>query len=518
MFVFRGEKLKEKGYFTQHRELEEFKWGVYGREYEEELMELQIQESLLLSGKNEKYKQYLIFKKPISELTPQERKDMVFKASLWGRKIENDQQLQEFMNDAFNSNPISGKIRQIENTIAFRNKQLKEYKSALNIALDHKQITRENVNAILEYIEKAHKNGIPVRVCIDNIDRTRNDEEADYLFTKEEMFLLKEIDDSLKSKGYSGLLFAEFQQINDPNQFKGKWSFEQVSTANNKIDDIVNHIKENNLSPFEAMLYIHKWASSYVYNAADKLDLEGGRVLPSTLATDKIVCSGYSSMIKAVIDRLNIPGLKCDIQGCAIVKGDSYGGHCHNIVHIKDEKYQIDGTYMEDACWDSRKKGEKEPNGFAHCLYPVKDIMHFNGGNIYYSPDKKGRKDNLLFDESEFSEMLQERKMNFIEKWRAKKARKEKYKTSVPKVFKEYGEHSDPIDVEKYKEGLRVMYSSIYDDPKVIEEMIEQDIIRSKATGVKTFNEESSNSFVAGMDKKERKQATKNANGPQTRM
>ena len=55
-------------------------------------------------------------------------------------------------------------------------------------------------------------------------------------------------------------------------------------TSNNKIDDIVNHIKGNNLSPFEAMLYIHKWASSYVYNAADKLDLEGGRVLPSTLA------------------------------------------------------------------------------------------------------------------------------------------------------------------------------------------------------------------------------------------
>ena len=116
------------------------------------------------------------------------------------------------------------------------------------------------------------------------------------------------------------------------------------------------------------------------------------------------------------------------------------------------------------------------------------------------------------------NEMLQERKMNFIEKWRAKKARREKYKTSVPKVFKEYGEHSDPIDVEKYKEGLRVMYSSIYDDPKVIEEMIEQDMLRSKATGVKTFNEESSNSFVAGMDKKERKQATKNASGPQTRM
>ena len=89
---------------------------------------------------------------------------------------------------------------------------------------------------------------------------------------------------------------------------------------NKRITNIVDFIKQKQFTPFEAMIYIHNYVTSLQYTRGD-----ASQIIVGALNGQEIVCSGYASIIKAIIDKLNMPGLKCDIIGLNKINEDKTG-------------------------------------------------------------------------------------------------------------------------------------------------------------------------------------------------
>lgn len=124
-------------------------------------------------------------------------------------------------------------------------------------------------------------------------------------------------------------------------------------------NQIVEHIEANNYSPFEALLYIHK-----VLTATDCLEC-----IP-TLASKY-----QSSLVNEIIDKLNYPNLSSNTISCCLhekTKKSDIIEYYHNLVNLRDEDYFISGYYAIDTYADSNQ------NGFAHLLFPAKDLVHQN--------------------------------------------------------------------------------------------------------------------------------------------
>lgn len=523
MFVYRAENFKDPDYIKKKRQEDHNLVEEELKYYYEALAKAKLEYEKLLANKENILEEYAIYTKPINELTKTERK-LLIKRLAKVNILENDgndiddEELDSLRKIAniFISNPLD----EMENSVKYYTDAIKETKEIYSkyflVALNSESINRENIDLLLEQIRRCKAKGLKVRVGIDSDMRSKkNDSNVDYMYSREEMMLLLEVDNELKNNGYEGIVFSEMNEITKFEDFDKKWSLEEVVKANRHIDEYSKYILDNKLSPFEAMLYIHKMATKYVYK--DKDLFEGGRVLPSIINDQDIVCAGYASFVKAIIDRVNLPGLKCDIQGCAIGKNGKYQGHCHNVIHIEDEKYDINGTYIEDACWDSRSRQERKGKGFGHCLYPVKDLLNFNNDIRYVDTKSDTRMSNLIFDTKDYMDVLKEVYGTPLEKIKIKIARM--IKRSAPcKVVEMYGDKSAPIDIEKYKEALRNVFRTKSSDEEKIEELVNEDIENSINNSLNTFNHNASNTFTLQVDRKTKKEKEKNSKGPSATM
>lgn len=244
----------------------------------------------------------------------------------------------------------------------------------LTIHLSNKsEFTKARIQETIKFLKVMRSRGITVQVKIlSDYERMDASSKVPYYFDKKEIKELLHLERKLNSFDMQGLLFCDRAPYVNGNE---DWTLNQVINANNKLDSYVDQIKRLKLTPFEAMITIHKIASNYVYQEANGISAEHSSTLVGVLNGDKIICQGYASLVKAIVDRLNMPGLNAEIAGlqCKNSYGSSYF-HANNIIHIQDETYNINGTYIEDACWDCRKDENSPRRGLVHCLYPVQDI------------------------------------------------------------------------------------------------------------------------------------------------
>ena len=137
--------------------------------------------------------------------------------------------------------------------------------------------------------------------------------------------------------------------------------------------------------------------------------------------------------------------------------------------------------------------------------------MHFAGKVRYFNEDSDDRIDNLLFDSKKFESRLKSFNDNKITKFIRKTIDQLKTKTT-PAIVKHYGGKGDAIPIEKYKEAMSTVYSTLGNDKKKIEEAIERDIEISKENAAHTFTSAAKNSFTSSQSK-----LTKKASGPSAR-
>ena len=132
-------------------------------------------------------------------------------------------------------------------------------------------------------------------------------------------------------------------------------TIEDYKKTVNAIDEIVNKIKKYNLSPLEQIMYAYDLVRDRVYTSESKEESKTmSRDITSVLLGDKIVCVGYANIFEKVLSNLGINSIMYSIKNLDETKN----GHRRNIVHIKDEKYGVDGVYYFDTTWDSKKKDD----------------------------------------------------------------------------------------------------------------------------------------------------------------
>lgn len=130
-----------------------------------------------------------------------------------------------------------------------------------------------------------------------------------------------------------------FQENNNPLSAK-----ELYNTAT-MVNDIVNRVENTNLSQIESIMYVYDIVKERIYKK-DKDNYHNSHDVMNVLTGDTIVCSGYSNVFNAI--------LKClGIKAIPLISNKSK--HQRSIAYVKDEKYNIDGVYVFDPTWDSKK-------------------------------------------------------------------------------------------------------------------------------------------------------------------
>lgn len=228
------------------------------------------------------------------------------------------------------------------------------------------------------------KNGKKIQVCLEgDMSAKKSSSTAEYLYSANEVAMLDDFNNFLLSNKQGELRLSEVNIISDEQNILDTWKFSHVKTANEEIDQIVSKIE--NLSPFEAVICAHLFASQFAYKLNKKADDKQCSFVGPLSGSDKgFVCSGYATLMMAIFQKLQNPNIKCT---CLAIAGNSKktkkSVFCHalNLIKIKDEKYKISGTYVDDACHDEVGHEKKHSFRLTHCLYPIHDLDYFAGKN-----------------------------------------------------------------------------------------------------------------------------------------
>lgn len=323
-----------------------------------------------------------------------------------------------------------------------------DHKNNYYFSLDLADLYSSHYDRLKEMCAKLLAEGKQVFITVDNaMCEKDNGAAVDYMFSAKDLQRLIDLNDYLTSLGMKNQIHIdEMNRFIAKEDFKDGWTIGDVVLANQKINEVVAFIKHKQYSPFETMLFIHNYVThKFIYKDGK---LEDCRVLPGIFKSGHIVCSGYASFIKAVIDKLDDPNLKCDLIGCELYKKGLVrtfdGGHCHNLVHINDPKYSVCGSYAVDATPDSILEGDSASRGFTHCLLPVGDLDKMKK-TAYVQTFQKSRFDTIIMDSSKL-------RGNYVRPSYA-----DRFKTS--ELVLQYADKSPAIPLETFRAGLEAMYS-----------------------------------------------------------
>lgn len=134
------------------------------------------------------------------------------------------------------------------------------------------------------------------------------------------------------------------------------------------INDIVRRIKEKNLSPFEELIYLYDIVRDRYYIGEDeeKEDFTISRDLTEVIKGEKIVCLGFSEIFNTVSQKL---GFNSKIQ--CLHNKEKNNGHARNMIHVKDDKYNLDGILVFDPTIGCKKdETNNHFNNYMFCGRP----------------------------------------------------------------------------------------------------------------------------------------------------
>ena len=273
----------------------------------------------------------------------------------------------------------------------------------LQFDLNPKTNATFNFDIVKKYIDEINKlypnNNFKIKV-----NYVFNDE---YILDTKDCKELEIVDNYLRENGYGELYISQKKDMFE-------CGFRQTLSANRKLDDIAEKIKNatNNgepLSTFEKFMIAYEYVTQYVYNRDFSTDYNDRHWIP-VIEGDRIVCSGYASLLRALCDRIfSFDEVKVIEQNLNICDKENdneiLGGHANNLIFIKDEKYGIDGLFYVDSCWDSIEfVNQKDYKSQAFCCIPLSDIL--NHKEYSFTFDTSNFVVPLYFSENEYYQDL----------------------------------------------------------------------------------------------------------------
>lgn len=215
----------------------------------------------------------------------------------------------------------------------------------------------------IKIIEKILSENPDVLNCCDSISFVADKEIKDYIDKNPILKVYNmhlngnhTIDSKSGNELYS--LFGEYENVYlffDGN--KTERHIKEYKSTIDAIDDIVKTINKYNLSPLEKIMYAYDLVRDRVYTKESENESNiVSRDLSSVLFGDKIVCAGYVAIFNAVLKNLGISVMNYIIAR----KDNNKKGHIRSLVYVNDKKYNVNGIFLFDPTWDSKKyEGDK---------------------------------------------------------------------------------------------------------------------------------------------------------------
>ena len=211
-----------------------------------------------------------------------------------------------------------------------------------------------------------------------------------YVYDEKEVMQLQKVDDICKEK-----------DVNMRLRLSGSsGSFQNFLIAREKIENFADKlnsitIPENGrlvpLSPIEKFFVIYKFVGNRIYEQADNFLDDSMRNWIGVLSGDKVICSGFASLLKCVCDRVFQNGeIQCLMQGTDVYDkaGENLkGGHANNLVIVKDPKYNRFGLYASDSCWGRTKESNNMEGEFTYCLNPIDIFAKFKDSSFKFADE-----------------------------------------------------------------------------------------------------------------------------------
>lgn len=212
-------------------------------------------------------------------------------------------------------------------------------------------------------------------VCFENIDDIKYiDNIIDILDPK----AIDNMDIHLSNKDYKDIkLLNKYKNNNISIIYDGYVSCSYKDFINMRM--CINYYKSlvpENFSPVEKIMFVYDIIKSLNYEEVEEYESPFmAREIHNILNSGKIVCVGYSMLIKEILTELGIKTTS-ELINSNIDNDDSkvdpkLCNHERNLVRVDDDKYNLHGIYSLDATWDSANEHEDSLDKYNNFLIPM---------------------------------------------------------------------------------------------------------------------------------------------------
>ncbi len=245
-------------------------------------------------------------------------------------------------------------------------RKITKYKNVEDILFDEnlnffEELTKEQIDLLCFYLTKrkikgnlnfSHmNNGRLIKKVIDIFDNISNDSE-------EESSITIEIKNKCLFDYQSFNDFEQNKRINVITETDEPVDMNTYINVEKILQEIMSNFKkyENKLSPFEKLIWLYYIVETYreYKKESTKKDWKESRFINKFLFSDKLVCVGFSSLLSELSKRSSINVWENPAIIYSKDKTKKYN-HINNLTFIEDEKYNIKGLYLLDACHDNHK-------------------------------------------------------------------------------------------------------------------------------------------------------------------
>ena len=139
------------------------------------------------------------------------------------------------------------------------------------------------------------------------------------------------------------------------------YSFQQYKEEEKELNNLVSSINDKEMTPFEKYIAVYNVVKNYKPYKENHDNPDESRYIRNILKSDYMVCVGYSKLLVELLDKV---GIEASIYNTSVdisydngytqeEKAVSLSGHERVIVHLQDDKYDINGFYVADPTWDN---------------------------------------------------------------------------------------------------------------------------------------------------------------------
>ena len=270
-----------------------------------------------------------------------------------------------------------GTATEISNNKIISHYTLEDLEEKNKLLISMENLLNLNLNNVT-YFKDIKKDNIKIEILVkDTID----DEELYYKLIKDFITCLDKT-----GKHFTIDIYVQnrslFQKVFNGDRFNNidlyinndvyKYQYEEYLEEEKKLDELIEPIKNSNLSPLEKFIAIYNVVKNFKPYKESPDQLEESRYLRYILNNEYMVCVGYAKLLKILCEKVGIKVINLSMEVDISYDEDKsmttipveYGGHARCMVSIDDDKYGVHGLYITDPTWDN----ELSENRLNHAL------------------------------------------------------------------------------------------------------------------------------------------------------